>query len=145
MTADLSAPEARERIDITAMAIPDQSFDVIICSHVLEHVVGDRDAMKEMLRVLKPGGCAYVQIPYVGSRPTDEDPGLIDPKERERRFGQFDHVRIYGCDFEDRLINAGFVVAKMQGATIATEDQMAKYGLWDDIIWICKRPISEMN
>ena len=87
------------------------AFDTIICSHVLEHVPADAKAMSELFRVLRPGGVAIIQVPYADDcAETDEDPSVTDPLERERRFGQFDHVRIYGRDFADRLRRAGFVV-----------------------------------
>jgi SAM-dependent methyltransferase len=97
--------------DITAIDYGDESFDLIICSHVLEHIPDDRLAMRELFRVLKPGGRAILQVPISASLlQTIEDPNLADPKERERRFGQHDHVRIYGADYPDRLGEAGFLV-----------------------------------
>jgi len=99
------------RCDITAIDYDDESFDLIICSHVLEHIPDDRLAMRELFRVLKPGGKAILQVPISASlQRTVEDPHLTDPKERERRFGQHDHVRIYGADYPARLREAGFVV-----------------------------------
>jgi SAM-dependent methyltransferase len=97
--------------DITAINHSEDSFDLIICSHVLEHIPDDRLAMRELFRVLKPGGRAIVQVP-VGATllSTIEDPWLSDPRERERRFGQHDHVRIYGADYTGRLQEAGFLV-----------------------------------
>jgi SAM-dependent methyltransferase len=99
------------RCDITAIGHGDASFDMIICSHVLEHVPDDRLAMRELFRVLKPGGTAILQVPVSASlTQTIEDPYLADPKERERRFGQHDHVRIYGADYPARLRESGFEV-----------------------------------
>jgi SAM-dependent methyltransferase len=140
VTADLGAPEADLQVDITAMTIPDESYDVVVCSHVLEHIPADRAAMKEIVRVLRPNGVAYIQVP-LNSRlsQTDEDPGVTDPKERERRFGQFDHVRTYGRDFEDRLREAGFAVTQIQTSAVLNASQMQHYGLWDDVIWQCER------
>jgi SAM-dependent methyltransferase len=143
VTADLGSPEADLQLDITSMAISNDSFDVIICSHVLEHVAADRVAMKELARVLRPGRVAYIQIPYSDLRETDEDPEVIDPKERERRFGQFDHVRLYGRDFESRLCEAGFAVTKVRASSIVSAQQMKRYGLWDDVIWRCERPVND--
>jgi SAM-dependent methyltransferase len=113
---DLEPPgtgEAAEitRCDITAMGYGNNSFDLIICSHVLEHIPDDRLAMRELFRVLKPGGTAILQVPISASlQQTIEDPDLTDPKERERRFGQYDHVRIYGADYPARLRDSGFLV-----------------------------------
>jgi SAM-dependent methyltransferase len=99
------------RCDVTSIGYPDDSFDLIICSHVLEHVPDDGLAMRELCRVLKPGGAAVLQVPISASLPrTIEDPSVIDPRERERRFGQNDHVRIYGADYTDRLRGNGFQV-----------------------------------
>ncbi|MCP4618198.1 MAG: methyltransferase domain-containing protein [Bradyrhizobium sp.] len=140
VTADLSAPEADIHVDITAMTIPDESFDVVICSHVLEHIPADRAAMKEIARVLRPNGIAYIQVPLNDAlSQTDEDPGITDRAERERRFGQFDHVRMYGRDFEDRLREAGFAVSQIRPAAVVSASQMKRYGLWDDVIWRCER------
>jgi SAM-dependent methyltransferase len=97
--------------DITAIDYPDKRFDLIICSHVLEHVPDDRLAIKELFRVLKTNGTAILQVPISGSlQQTVEDPYLTDPRERERRFGQHDHVRIYGADYTTRLREGGFVI-----------------------------------
>ena len=107
VTADLHAP-ADLRLDITAMDLPDGSFDLILCSHVLEHVPDDRAAMSELCRVLSPGGLALVLTPYRPDRPTYEDPSITSPLDRMVAFGQQDHVRIYGNDLADRLRGAGF-------------------------------------
>ena len=96
--------------DLTALPFGDDAFDVIVCSHVLEHVPDDRAAFAELARVLAPGGHALLLTPYaLDGRGTDEDPGLGDPAERDRRFGQWDHVRIYDRDdFLTRMRGAGF-------------------------------------
>jgi SAM-dependent methyltransferase len=109
VTADLDAPGVDMHFDITDAPLPDDSFDVIVCSHVLEHVPDDRAAMSEVRRMLAPGGWALMMTPVVVER-TDEDPSVTDPAERLRRFGQDDHVRRYGWDYVDRLREAGFDV-----------------------------------
>ncbi|MDA2918280.1 class I SAM-dependent methyltransferase [Desulfobacterota bacterium AH_259_B03_O07] len=84
---------------------------MILCFYVLEHVEDDRKAMKELFRVLKPGGWAILQVPIFQDRAaTFEDPSIISPEERESVFGKKDHVRIYGLDFKDRLECSGFKV-----------------------------------
>jgi SAM-dependent methyltransferase len=108
---DLTAQFGPEEIDVTQLRFADESFDAVVCNHVLEHVPNDRRAMHELARVLKPGGWAVLQVPDVEAPRTDEDPAVTDPGERERRFGQHDHVRRYGWDFVDRLREAGFSVA----------------------------------
>jgi SAM-dependent methyltransferase len=113
---DISLQEYRDTggvayCDITAIDHSDESFDLIICSHVLEHIPDDRRAMKELFRVLKRGGRAILQVPISASlQSTVEDPSLSDPRERERRFGQHDHFRIYGADYTTRLQECGFLV-----------------------------------
>ena len=98
--------------DLTAAPFGDASFDIIICSHVLEHIPDDRKAMSEMLRMLKPGGHALLLTPLAtDGAGTEEDLEINDPEEQDRRFGQWDHVRIYGRDdFVDRLAGVGFEV-----------------------------------
>jgi SAM-dependent methyltransferase len=97
--------------DVTDINFPDDTFDLIICSHVLEHVPRDDIAITELYRVLKSGGAAILQVP-IGMKlhNTIEDPLVTDSRERELRFGQFDHVRIYGLDFPNRLAAGGFEV-----------------------------------
>jgi SAM-dependent methyltransferase len=95
--------------DITAMGFRDRAFDVLVCSHVMEHIPDDRAAMRECWRILEPGGWLTVQVP-LSTVPTDEDLSVTDPTERETRFGQDDHVRMYGPDIVDRLSAAGFTV-----------------------------------
>jgi SAM-dependent methyltransferase len=110
VTADLSSPRASLKMDITDIKLPDGSFDAILCSHVLEHVHDDRLAMRELRRVLKPDGWALLLVP-ISADVTFEDPSIVDPREREKAFGQWDHVRRYGPDYVDRLREAGFKVA----------------------------------
>jgi len=140
VTADLAAPEADVHTDITSMKFANESFDAIICCHVLEHIPADRAAMQELFRVLRPRGVAYIQVPFNSELPqTDEDPSVIDPKERERRFGQFDHCRVYGRDVGNRLREAGFEVTEVRAIDILDTEQMTRYGLWNDVVFRCKR------
>jgi SAM-dependent methyltransferase len=118
----------------------DQSFDVIICSHVLEHIPDDKTAMMELYRVLVSEGVAYIQVPYRRDHETDEDPNITDPKEREKRWGQFDHVRLYGKDLKLRLESVGFLVKENDYAQKLDEESCKKYGLWDDVIFQCTKP-----
>lgn len=98
--------------DLTAMPFPDDAFDIVVCSHVLEHVPDDAKAMREIRRILKPGGHAILLTPQAtDGLPTEEDPSISDPAEQDRRFGQWDHVRIYSReDFLARMAAAGFSV-----------------------------------
>ena len=108
-TADLYAP-ADLKLDITRMDLSDGSFDLILCSHVLEHVPDDHAAMPELRRVLAPGGLCLVLTPYRPEVTTYEDPQVTSPLDRMVAFGQQDHVRIYGTDLADRLRGTGFEV-----------------------------------
>jgi SAM-dependent methyltransferase len=139
VTCDLSAPYVDVHTDITAMSFANETFDSIICSHVLEHVPADGKAMSEMFRVLRPGGVAIIQVPYDDRSETSEDPGVTDPLERERRFGQFDHIRIYGRDLADRLRTAGFVVEEIRLFRQMSDEERQRFGVWDDFIFRCER------
>ncbi len=107
LSIDLNSRHAMRAMDITDLEFPDESFDVIICHHVLEHVPDDRSALSEFFRVLRPGGWASLQVPMIGAA-TDEDRSVTDPAERTARYGQWDHVRQYGMDFVERLQSVGF-------------------------------------
>src|SRR4051794_27384302 len=111
LTADLDSPDAMVHFDITSIPYPDDSFDAIVCSHVLEHVEDDRAAMRELLRVLRPDGFAILLVPLDLSRDeTYEDAAVTAPEARAREFWQHDHVRLYGRDFRRRLEEEGFHV-----------------------------------
>ncbi len=111
LSADLYMARAMVKMDITAMTWADNSFDVIICNHVLEHIPDDRLAMSELYRVLKPKGWAILQVPIsYAIASTYEDEQITSPEQREQVFGQSDHVRIYGQDYGDRLASVGFKV-----------------------------------
>ncbi len=109
VTADLRPGRAMVEMDIADIRYPDLSFDIVYCSHVLEHVPNDGKALRELHRVLRDDGWAVIQVPYAGEK-TLEDPSVIDREGRRRLFGKADHVRLYGRDFEDRLREAGFEV-----------------------------------
>jgi SAM-dependent methyltransferase len=106
---DLKAPQATIKGNIEHTNLPSEIYDVIICYSVLEHVTDDFAAISELYRVLKHGATAFLHVPIKGAI-TDEDLTVTDKLEREKRFGQNDHVRYYGWDFIDRLVNAGFKV-----------------------------------
>ena len=117
-------------MDVEDLPFNSDHFDLVICNHVLEHVPDDARAMREILRVLKPGGHAVLQVPLSANSPkTIEDPSITDPKERERVYGQFDHLRLYGQDYGDRLKAAGFIVERLQ---LARQKEFERYGLNPD-------------
>ena len=110
-TADLVSPLADVKIDVQAMPFENDSFDIVICNHVLEHVEDDIKAMKEIYRILRKGGFAIMQVPFNSSmEKTHEDSSITDPRERERQFRQKDHLRLYGKDYTERVKKAGFVI-----------------------------------
>lgn len=117
-------------LDITAIPFPDDRFDLILCSHVLEHVPDDGAALRELYRVLAPGGTAVLMVPLELDRAvTDEDPSITDPNERLRRFGQFDHVRMYGRDYTQRLEAAGFQVIEDAVTERLSPEEVFRSGL----------------
>ena len=104
-------PKFVENMDITSIHYEANSFDMVICNHVLEHIIDDKKAIAEIFRVLKPGGNAILQVPLaLAMDRTIEDYSIVDHREREKLYGQFDHVRLYGKDYKDRLESAGFMV-----------------------------------
>jgi SAM-dependent methyltransferase len=108
-TGDLMTGGVDVRLDVTDIQFPENSFDLVLCNHVMEHVPDDRKAMREILRVLKPGGLALLQTPISTIlTSTDEDLSDLPAAERERRFGQCDHCRIYAMDYADRLRESGY-------------------------------------
>lgn len=129
LSADLFNPRAMVRMDITDIQYDDETFDVIYCSHVLEHVPDDRKAMRELYRVLKRTGWAILLVPISAAQRTFEDPQIVDPAERLRLFGQEDHVRSYGPDYVDRLREAGFIVGTTHASDLTDGKGVIRMGL----------------
>lgn len=139
LSADLCSPKAMVKMDITDIQYPADTFDVVYCSHVLEHVPDDRKAMREFYRVLKPGGWAILLVPITVKK-TFEDPSVTSPEERERIFGQHDHVRRYGPDYVDRLREAGFDVKADDFASHLDENEARRYGIRrGDLVYLCRK------
>lgn len=138
--ADLVArPHVGLRMDLTSTPIRSETFDALICVHVLEEIADDASAISELYRILRPGGWALVSVPTDMERPTYEDPTITDPKERKRVFGEKAHVRIYGYDLVDRLEAAGFEV-EVDLAKDLDRSVRDRYGLRDDEnIFFCRR------
>ncbi len=114
---------------LTETPLRDGSVDLMVCYHVLEHIPDDRAAMRQLFRVLRPGGIALLQVPPSDLDETLEDPDVTDPDERERRFGQFDHVRLCGRDYREQLEAAGFGVVLVDYVERLDEAERAGYGL----------------
>ena len=123
------------------MEIFNETFDVIICNHVLEHIENDKLAMSELHRVMKKDGWGIFQVPLEYSFATTyEDFTITDPLEREKAFRQKDHVRIYGRDYKDRLTSAGFKVKEDDYVKSLSNQEIKKYRLApDDLIYFCSK------
>jgi SAM-dependent methyltransferase len=140
VTADLEQTYVDLQLDVTAIELPDGSFEAVICSHVLEHVEDDTAAMRELRRVTAVGGWCVVMVPLdVGRERTYEDPSIVSPHERERAFWQHDHVRLYAPDIGDRLAAAGFAVERIRpleefGSEVARRCRL----LEADDMWLCR-------
>lgn len=138
-TTDLFSPLADVKADICNLPFKDNQYDVILCNHVLEHIPDDTKAMQELYRVLKPGGMAILQIPQDLSRATTfADDTITDQKERAKIFGQYDHVRIYGRDYFDKLRSIGFKVIEEDYTNKIAPELVEKYCLAKgEIIPVC--------
>ncbi len=129
-TTDLNSPLADVKADICNLPFDNDSFDVILCNHVLEHIPDDTMAMQELFRVLKPGGWGVFQIPQDLKRDrTFEDDSITDKKERAKIFGQYDHVRIYGRDYFDKLRSIGFQVEEVDYTSKLSAEEIETYRL----------------
>lgn len=141
LSADLDSPLAKVKMDVLDIPFEENTFDVVFCNHVMEHVKSDIKAMMEIFRVLKQGGWAIIQSPvYPYLEETLEDPGITDPSERERIYGQNDHLRKFGRDYGDRLRKAGFKVTEVDYAKELSEAVQKRYALpEDEIIYLCEK------
>lgn len=129
-TTDLDSPLADVKADICDLPFEDNSFDFILCNHVLEHIPDDTKAMKELYRILQPGGTAILQIPQdLQLEKTFEDDSIEDPKERAKIFGQYDHVRVYGRDYFKKLRSIGFKVEEVDLTSQLSPELVEKYRL----------------
>lgn len=143
VTADLESPLAEVKMDIQEMPFDDNSFDVVLCNHVLEHIPDDKKAMQEILRVMKPGAWSILQVPMKpGAATTYEDASITDPKERAIHFGQYDHMRLYGADYGDVLRKEGFEVEELDipkeiGSALTETYRLAP----SEILYVAKKPL----
>lgn len=142
VTADLNPRNVMMAMDITNLKFQINSFDVIICSHVLEHVQDDIKALAELFRVLKPNGWAIIQVPIaLGLDRTFEDPRIQTPEDRARAYGQHDHFRLYGMDYIHHLTHAGFMVETFSFTKEKGEEASRRYGLIpEEELFICRKP-----
>jgi SAM-dependent methyltransferase len=141
LTADIESPLAKVKMDIEKIQYEDNTFDVIFCNHVLEHVNDFDKATSELYRVLKPGGWAIMQSPQDMRLPkTIEDPTITDPRERERVFLQSDHLRLFGQNYGEELKRAGFEVLEDDFVKQLPVETVNKYALpKDEIVYFCRK------
>jgi SAM-dependent methyltransferase len=140
-TADLYSPIVDVKADILDLPFEDKRFDFVFCNHVLEHIEDDAKAMSELFRVLKPGGIGIFQVPQdLSLEQTYENSSITSPEERAKHFGQYDHVRIYGKDYFDRLRKAGFKVNEIDYSAKLSPDLVEKYCLAKgEILPVCTK------
>lgn len=130
VTTDLNSPLADVKADICNLPFQDGEFDVILCNHVLEHIPDDTKAMQELFRIMAPGGYGIFQIPQDVSRQvTFEDHTITDRAERAKIFGQYDHVRIYGRDYFEKLRTIGFEVEEVDYTSQLSSTEVQRYAL----------------
>ncbi len=140
VTADLESPLADLHFDIQHIPLADESFDVVFCNHIMEHVEDDLQAMREIHRVMRRGGWGVILSPVELEREkTFEDDSITDPEERTRIFGQYDHRRVYGCDYADRLREVGFEVEDLDYAAMLTAEERERYALPKDHLYIVRK------
>ncbi|HET7460135.1 MAG TPA: methyltransferase domain-containing protein [Longimicrobium sp.] len=140
VTADLQRGRAMLQLDITRQALPDASFDAVLAVDVLEHIEDDRAALRELRRVLRPGGWALLRVPLDTTRAeTLQDPAIRTPEDRAREYWHPDHLRLYGRDFPDRLREAGFTVREDDFAFHLAPDQTRRQGIVPETIYLSFR------
>ncbi len=140
ITGDIESPLAKVKMDVHQIPFEDESFDVVFCNHVMEHVDDDILACKEINRVLKNDGWGIIQSPVYDLEKTLEDKSITDPAERERLFGQRDHVRKYGHDYAKRLSQSGLQVMENQFVKSLSLEEIKRYALPSkEIIFYCQK------
>lgn len=141
-TADLESPIADYKFDIHDIPFKDACFDIIFCNHVLEHVENDIQCMKELFRVLKPGGWAILQVPIDNDRvETLEDENINTPQLREKYYWQKDHMRLYGTGYPKILESVGFITQNINRNELVSEDEEVKCMLGDEPLYIFHKPM----
>ena len=138
---DINSPLAKIKADICDLPIKDNTYDFILCNHVLEHVLDDNKAMSELYRVLKKGGTGIFQVPIdMNRKKTFQDDSITDKLERNKIFGQYDHVRVYGKDYFNKLKNTGFKVKLIDYSKEFSDEEILKYSIIKgEIIPVCTK------
>jgi SAM-dependent methyltransferase len=140
-TADLNSPWADVKMDVHEIPFEEETFDVIMCNHVLEHVEDAHKVMTEFYRVMKKGGWGIFQVPIDTNREeTFDDPSITDPKEREKHYWQSDHLRLFGKDYGKKLSAAGFEVIEDPFVNLLDPELIDRYALpKGEIIYLCQK------
>lgn len=142
ITADLESPLADMHFDVQSIPLAERSIDVVIANHLLEHIADDRLALREIYRILRPGGWGILLVPEDRARATTfEDDSITDPEERTRLFGQYDHRRVYGRDYDDRVREAGFEVERIPFESMLTNDERQLYKVGGDDLIVVRKPL----
>ena len=138
---DINSPLAKIKADICDLPIKDNTYDFILCNHVLEHVLDDNKAMSELYRVLKKDGTGIFQVPIdMNRKKTFQDDSITDKLERNKIFGQYDHVRVYGKDYFNKLKNTGFKVKQIDYSKEFSDEEILKYSIIKgEIIPVCTK------
>lgn len=145
ITCDIESPLAEIKADICDLPFGDNTFDVVFCNHVLEHITDDHQAMSELYRVMKPGGWGILQVPISYQREvTYEDETVTSKEERKEKFGQYDHVRVYGLDYYKRLEAVGFIVDRVDYTREIPLEDVKKFCLEEgEILPVVRKPKEE--
>jgi len=140
-TIDINSPLAKIKADICDLPIKENTYDFILCNHVLEHVLDDNKAMSELYRVLKKGGTGIFQVPIDMKREkTFQDDSITDKLERNKIFGQYDHVRVYGKDYFKKLEDTGFKVQQIDYSKKFSDKEILKFSIIKgEIIPVCTK------
>lgn len=142
ITADLESPLADMHFDVQSIPLAECSIDVVIANHLLEHIADDRLALREIYRILRPGGWGILLVPEDRARATTfEDDSITDPEERTRLFGQYDHRRVYGRDYDDRVREAGFEVERIPFESMLTDNERQLYKVGGDDLIVVRKPL----
>jgi SAM-dependent methyltransferase len=141
LTGDLESPIADMHFDLHHIPLEDNRFDVVFCNHVLEHVDDALQCMKELHRVMKPGGWGIMQVPQdITRQETYEDTSITSPEEREKHYWQKDHVRLFGLDYPEWLKKAGFTVKEFKPTENYSKDQISRYRLQEgEVLYIVSK------